>query len=113
MAISERKGYGRFEGFLGGFLLGPFGIVTLAVRKPDEQAIRLEKLKKSARKKCPRCSEQVGAEVIVCHACSWLIEQSIAVPPQWRPATTTVAAVIADENIASNTMPMAHPSRRR
>ena len=76
MYLYQQRGRSSVTGFLGGFLLGPLGIV-LALVSPSQMP------------KCPHCAEFVKSEALVCKHCgrdlpSDFAATSTATPISWK-----------------------------
>ena len=64
--LYRNRGRSQLAGFLGGFLLGPLGIVLALVTPPDRVALEKkqkmlesERLARGELKKCPHCAELI------------------------------------------------------
>jgi hypothetical protein len=71
-----KRGRSQVVGCLGGFLLGPLGIVLALVTPADrtalarkERELEAEKLRRGELKQCPYCGELIRPEAMVCRFC--------------------------------------------
>ena len=71
LAIADSKGRSSCGWFIGGFLLGPIGLLIIAVLPPVEAEIEKQKLESKEYKKCPQCAELVKKEAKICRFCKY------------------------------------------
>jgi hypothetical protein len=68
MGIGKSKGKGAL-GFILGLLLGPVGIIIIAVSKEDTAVVESAAVSSGEMRKCPFCAELVKTEAVVCKHC--------------------------------------------
>jgi uncharacterized membrane protein YeaQ/YmgE (transglycosylase-associated protein family) len=67
--IYEKKGRSAGTGFLGGFVLGPIGVLLASVAAPDASGLEKNAQLDRTLRKCPSCAEFVKLEANVCRFC--------------------------------------------
>lgn len=75
--IAQAKGREGGSGFLLGFLLGPIGILIVAILSPNTKALEDSELRSGIRKRCPDCAETVLKEARKCKHCGYQFEQPV------------------------------------
>ena len=69
VSIASNKGQNTFSAFLVGVLLGPLGVILVAVQKTNTAGLEQRQIASGEHKKCPRCAETVKADALVCKHC--------------------------------------------
>jgi hypothetical protein len=75
--IYKQKGRSEGLGCIGGFLLGPIGIILALISSADreklaerEKEMEEDKITSGELKKCPYCAELIKSQALVCKHCS-------------------------------------------
>lgn len=66
--IGSSKGRGG-AGVALGFLLGPIGVIIVAVMSPNKVKVEQKAVSEGGMRKCPFCAELVKAEALICKHC--------------------------------------------
>jgi hypothetical protein len=75
-AIAGRKGNGIFGAFLLGALLGPLGLIIVAVLPANTVEMDKQRRGDPALKQCPDCAELVLKEARKCKHCAFMFDQT-------------------------------------
>lgn len=79
--IAEERGHRDLVGIASGALLGPLGVLIMALLPADEQGVARRQLARGHRQRCPHCAELVLSQANVCRYCGRDIHRpSIAQP---------------------------------
>lgn len=87
-AIAQSKGQSIGGALVLGFLLGPIGILIVALSSRNTEALEQSQLAKGEVKKCPHCGEMIRPEATICRYCQQPVE-AVVIP-------SGVARVVAD-----------------
>jgi hypothetical protein len=79
--IAGNKGRSKFNWFLIGTLIGPFGLILALVANKNVAVLEKSLMNSGESKKCPHCAELVKLEAIKCRYCGEpLTESSNPIP---------------------------------
>ncbi len=81
-AIYSQKGRSGGVGLLGGFMLGPIGVILALISSKNEKGIEQKKISSGLMKKCPYCAEVIKAEATVCRYCGKEMPAVVEVEPK-------------------------------
>ena len=68
--VANNKGHNIYTHFIGGLLLGPFGLIFALVQPKNQEKIDEKKVKTGKFKKCPKCAELIKVEANICRFCN-------------------------------------------
>jgi len=74
--IASNKGRSGVGWFFGGLILGPLGLLIIAVLSKKEEEIEDKKIETGECKKCPQCAELVKMEAKICRFCRYEFKES-------------------------------------